>query len=131
MPAEYAGPTVVVVGPPDLVITSLVTALRAKGMRAERGRTSDPRALHAHLTHGPAGILLVDLDPHRATNLIAGAVHLGWTVLAVGGGASRSRVAAAVAAGAAGWLPKTTPLRDLVRAVQDLAAGQPVMDEER
>ena len=47
------------------------------------------------------------------------------------GSQDRPRIAAAVAAGALGWLAKTLPFNDIVGTVADAAAGRPVFDPGR
>lgn len=117
---------VLVLGPHDLLTTALVTALRANGFAAEQ------RDLGGDLPPLPrpdrgGGVVVVNLDLRESVGLVAEAVRAGWPALAVGRQADRERAAAAVAVGAAAYVPHTSPLEVLARAVLHVIAGRPVM----
>ena len=94
---------VVIHGLRDLLGTSLVTALGARGF--------DVTA--AEQASGPA-IALVDLDVPGSAHAVGRAARRGWTV--IGLASDDVAVAAAVAAGATGCFPKSAPLPKLTRA---------------
>jgi DNA-binding NarL/FixJ family response regulator len=107
------GPTVpvAVLGPPGLLLTSLVAALRCNGHQAEL------LARGSALGDARPGVLIVDLGPPSAVEAIPCAVAAGWTVIAVGARAGVDRAAAAVVGGAQAWASTDTPFADLVRLV--------------
>ena len=106
---------VVIHGLRDLLGTSLVTALNARGFDVTR---TDQAA-------GPA-IALVDLDVPGSARAVGRAASRGWTV--IGLASDDVAVAAAVAAGAAGCFPKSAPLPKLTDLLNAAAAGREVMD---
>jgi two-component system nitrate/nitrite response regulator NarL len=116
---------VLVVGPHDLVTTSVVIALQANGFAAEEreinGSCAFPRVDRAR------GVVVVNLDLPEGVGLVAKAVTSGWPTLVVGQQTDRERTAAAVAAGAAAYVPRSCPLDVLVRTVLHMSAGRPVM----
>ncbi|AXI79517.1 response regulator transcription factor [Peterkaempfera bronchialis] len=127
--------TVLVIDDHRLVGTSLVLALRGHALDA---RSATGRTLAALLDEAaalPPGLVLLDLDLGRGDDgteldgveLVAPLCAAGWTVLVVTGTSDRSRVAAAVCRGAVGWVAKSAPFEDLVRAAVDAAAGFPVL----
>ena len=106
---------VVIHGLRDLLGTSLVTALGARGF--------DVTA--AEQTSGPA-IALVDLDVPGSAHAVGRAARRGWTV--IGLASDDVAVAAAVAAGATGCFPKSAPLPKLTDLMHAAAEGREVMD---
>jgi DNA-binding NarL/FixJ family response regulator len=106
---------VVIHGLRDLLGTSLITALNARGFDVTR----------AEQTAGPA-IALVDLDVPGSSRAVGRAASRGWTV--IGLASDDVAVAAAVAAGAAGCFPKSAPLPKLTDLLHAAAAGREVMD---
>ena len=106
---------VVIHGLRDLLGTSLVTALNARGFDVTP----------AEQTAGPA-IALVDLDVPGSARAVGRAASRGWTV--IGLASDDVAVAAAVAAGAVGCFPKSAPLPKLTDLMDAAAAGREVMD---
>lgn len=106
---------VVIHGLRDLLGTSLITALNARGFDVSR----------AEQTAGPA-IALVDLDVPGSSRAVGRAASRGWTV--IGLASDDVAIAAAVAAGAAGCFPKSAPLPKLTDLLHAAAAGREVMD---
>ncbi|MCU1663924.1 MAG: DNA-binding response regulator [Pseudonocardia sp.] len=117
---------VLVVGPHDMVTTSVVIALKANGFAAEKRDLNGPRPGFPRPDRG-GGIVVVNLDLPESVGLIAQAVRAGWQTLAVGRQNDRERAAAAVAAGAAAYVPRSAPVDVLVRAVLSIVSGRPVM----
>jgi DNA-binding NarL/FixJ family response regulator len=119
---------VLVIGPNDLVTTSVGTALAARGFAVDR------RPGEATLPAPPpaGGVALVDLDDPDGPERVARAGRAGWSVLVVGHPSDPVRTAAAVAAGAEAQVSRRAPLDALVAKVGDLLAGRPGMfDDER
>ncbi len=119
---------VLVIGPSDLVTTSVGTALAARGFAVDRqlGEATLPAAPPV------GGVALVNLDVPDATERVSHAVRAGWSVLVLARPSDPERTAAAVAAGAAGQVSRRAPLDALVDKVGDLIAGRPGMsDDER
>jgi DNA-binding NarL/FixJ family response regulator len=115
---------VLVVGPDDLLTTSIVVGLRAAGFQtAERNAHREPRARPA--------VVVVTLETADCARVIADAVRAGLPTIVVGP-SDTARAAEAVAAGASAYVPRSAPLEQLVAAVRHLATGGPGMpDEER
>ncbi|HSN07358.1 MAG TPA: response regulator transcription factor [Candidatus Angelobacter sp.] len=117
----------------ELLAEMLCTALVAEGVAA---RTVPPTAtadvLRAVESDAPA-VVLLDLDLGEAvgdgTALIGPIASAGSSVLLVTGSTDRLRIAAAVAAGAVGYVLKSGPFDELLAAVRDVLAGVPVLTE--
>lgn len=110
-------------GPPDLLMTSVEVGLSAAGIETRRldSRTDRPgSAMFAR----PGLVVLVDvgeLDPGAVIDL---AQRHDATVLALAPDSATERAAAAVAAGAQSWIRTSTPLGGVVQAVREAAAGR-------
>ena len=121
---------VLVVDDHELVAASLVAALRAEGLDAQRCASCHTGAVLATARTCEPGTVLLDLDLGDAgngTDLVAPLRALGWSVLILTGMTHRARLGAAIAAGADGWASKTLELDALIAKVHALAAGLPVM----
>jgi two-component system nitrate/nitrite response regulator NarL len=117
---------VLVVGPHDLVTTSVVIALKVNGFAAEKREINGGHPWFPRPDRG-GGVVVVNLDLPESIGLVAAAVRAGWPTLVVGRRADRERAAAAVAAGAAAYVPRSSPVDVLVRAVLHVISGRPVM----
>jgi DNA-binding NarL/FixJ family response regulator len=128
-------PTVLVIDDHELVSTSLVLVLRERGMDAH----AVPIRSASEILHGASdfsvGLALLDLDlglsfekeTINGLELVLPLSEDGWRILVVTASSEPSRIAAAIAAGCVGWVPKTAPLPDLLRTIEAAVAGQPVM----
>ncbi len=126
MPADAV--PVLVIGPNDLVTTSVRTALAARGFVVywQPGEAVLPAAPPV------GGVALVNLDVPDDTERVSHATRAGWSVLVVGSPSDPERTAAAVAAGAAAQVSRRAPLDTLVDKVSELLAGRSGMsDDER
>lgn len=119
---------VVVIGPADLATTAIVTALRSYGIDVER--SVEPANFD---TAENPGVAVIDAAaPEDAVRRVADVLGAGWTLLVLGDDGRSPRVAAAVAAGAAGWLSTQVPIKKLACVVRDLQVGRPIIsDDER
>jgi DNA-binding NarL/FixJ family response regulator len=130
---------VLVVDDHELVGTSLVLGLRSEGLAAQRCHLVSGPAVLAAATELPAGLVLLDLDLRRdpagrrvdGLELVEPLVEAGWRVLILSGTSDHSRVGAALAAGAAGWVSKSAPFPRLLRAARELLAGREIMPAAR
>jgi DNA-binding NarL/FixJ family response regulator len=118
---------VLVVGPPDLVTTSVAPALRAHGFAATGHRADDP----VPLAPGAGSVAVVNLDVPDGPAVVAAAAQGGWRPIAVFRPSEPQRAAAAVAAGAVALVPRTGPLPDLVDALAAVAQGGGMPADER
>lgn len=137
------GATVLVIDDHELVRTSLVVALRAQGARAQPCRAQTIPEILEVAAGFPAGLVILDLDlgldQHgtriEGADAVGGLRSMGWRVLVVSGSdlRRRARIAAAIAAGAIGQVPKSAPFATLVEALMRAEAGDLVMtaDERR
>ncbi|QYN34494.1 response regulator transcription factor [Pseudonocardia sp. DSM 110487] len=128
------GYPVLIIDDHELFSTSLTMALRSKGFDAGVLPVAYvPGFLGGNA--GPTGLVVLDLDlghdssGHRVdgADLVEGLRARGWKVLVVTGSLDDSRVAAAIAAGAIGSVPKSRPFEALLQTVAAAAEGQPVM----
>lgn len=133
-----AGPVLIVDDHP-LVAVALTSALRDRGIPTERIDPLDRTGVAAALQRGRSGLVVLDLDLGQDADgtVLDGIAFVpviraaGWTVLVLTGSTDRARIAAAVAAGALGWLAKNLPFDDVVATVADAAAGRTVFDPGR
>jgi DNA-binding NarL/FixJ family response regulator len=128
---------VVIVDDHDLISEALATALRERALPARRLPVRSEAYVRRALSARPTGLVLLDLDlgrddegrPVDGLNMIAELRAAGWRVIILSGTRSRARVAAAIAAGALGYVPKSAPLTELVRAVVEAVDGRQIMTE--
>ncbi len=127
--------SVVVVDDHELVSAAMVLALREAGLDAGRCPVIDIASVLAEVDARRPRLVLLDLDlgrdaygrPVDGVELIGALRARGRAVLIVSGSSDRRRVAAAIAAGADGWVSKSAPLPTLIGAATDAAAGRAVM----
>jgi len=126
---------ILVVDDHELFSTSLAMALCRHGFESERAAfTSAKDVLEAAARTDP-GLVVLDLHlgtdtrghPIIGTDLVRALRATGWAVLVVSGSADRPGIAAAIAAGAIGSVPKSASFQTLLDAVLDAIAGRPVM----
>jgi len=124
---------VLVIDDHAIVATSLVLALRAQGIPAKRCPVTSEDAIIAEAQAGEErGLVLLDMDlglDVDGADLVMPLKALGWQVLVVTGSSSRNRIAAAVVAGAIGWVSKAAPFEQLVQAAVAAAAGRSTLSE--
>lgn len=73
----------------------------------------------------------MDIDAHNPAGVVRDAIVAGLTVLAIGSDTNRERGAAAISAGAVGWIRKTSSLDALAATVKAAAAGRIRMSDEQ
>jgi two-component system nitrate/nitrite response regulator NarL len=120
----HTGVRVLVVGPHDLVTTSMIAALQTHGFSVQEwsGEAALPTAPRS------CGLAIINL-PVRA-GVVTAAVRSGWQVVVVFGHGDTWEAAAAVADGAAATIPRSAPVDELLEAVARLAAGGSGMTPE-
>jgi DNA-binding NarL/FixJ family response regulator len=131
-------PTVLIVDDHDLVGTSLAYSLSAEGLDARRVAAVDVGGVLAEAATSPVGIALLDLDLGRdrsgrrfdGVDLVAPLTEHGWRCIVVSSTADRTRIGAALAAGALAAVPKQAPFPLLLGKVRGALAGLPVMSPE-
>ena len=120
---------VVVVDDHTLVADTVVLALRERGIAATAG-TPTAFIARADADAPPGGLVLLDLDlgaGRDGAELVPRLLLAGWRVLLLTASRNQTRLAVAVAAGALGWVCKSSPFDDLVQAVVRAAAGRPLL----
>jgi DNA-binding NarL/FixJ family response regulator len=130
-------PVVLVVDDHALVSTTLVIALNGRGLAAHRCEDGAPEAVQRTAAALEPGVALVDMDlgSGPAGEILSGVdlvpllLEMGWRVVMLTGNAPESDVAAAITAGAVGWLHKLAPFEELLEAVLDVVAGRQVLGE--
>ncbi len=127
---------VVVIDDHELFSTALTMALRGQGLDAD----TVPVADLAELLNRPpaaAGVVVLDLDLGRdeqgiyrhGADLVGRLRERNWSVLVVSGSVDQPGVAAAIAGGAIGSVPKSSSFEVLLRTIITAALGEPVMSE--
>jgi DNA-binding NarL/FixJ family response regulator len=137
-PSSSPSPTVLIVDDHDLVGTSLAFSLCAEGLRARRAAAVDVVGVLTEAAEVPTGIALLDLDLGRdrsgrrfdGVDLVAPLTERGWRCIVLSSTADRTRVGAALAAGALAAVPKQAPLPLLLGKVRAALAGLPVMSPD-
>jgi DNA-binding NarL/FixJ family response regulator len=138
-PSELGRYSVLVVDDHELFSTSLVVALRSYGVNAEQVGTVSMQAILAAANGHPVGLVVLDLNlgrdasghwlnGHDVLEGLRGA--RGWKVLIVSGSSHEHQIAAAIAAGAIGFVSKSASFDALLHTVFSAAAGTAVLSEE-
>ena len=116
-----------------LLAQSVGLALRAEGLEVVRGDLTGETELLDSLRVDASTLVLLDLDLGEplvdGVRLIPALRSAGGRVLVVTGTTDRLRIAAAVEAGAIGYVGKERPIDALLETVRDAAAGRRVIDE--
>ena len=130
--------TILVVAGHELVGSALALALRSRGFAADRVAVED---LAERLTAPalPGGLVLLDLgagDGLDSARLVPACRRAGWRVLLLadpeGDARQETGVAAAVTAGAVGWVAKDAAFDVLVYRAVRAVQGRPLLaDEDR
>ncbi|NMH99732.1 response regulator transcription factor [Pseudonocardia acidicola] len=130
MTAEHPG--ILIVDDHGLVGAALAMALVTRGVSASAvspgellGRIDEPAP--------PGGLVLLDLDlggDRDGADLVPRLRRAGWRVLMVTGSTDHSRIAAAVTAGALGWVSKSAPFDDLVETAVRAAEGRTLLSAQ-
>jgi two-component system nitrate/nitrite response regulator NarL len=125
-----AKPTVVVVDDHSLVADTVALALGERGITVS---AVDPASFVQRLDRPapPAGLVLLDLDlgpGGDGAELVPRLCQAGWRVLLFTAARGETRLATAVAAGAVGWVLKSSPFDVLVETVVRAASGQPLLN---
>ncbi|HEY2203296.1 MAG TPA: LuxR C-terminal-related transcriptional regulator [Pseudonocardia sp.] len=122
----------------DLFSASITFALRSEGLDAHRVPAGDSNWIMQRARQLQPGLALLDLQPGRdregrptgGEELVEPLRGSGWTVLIVGGGDDDIRLAAAIAAGAIGCVPKSSSFPALMRAALAAANGESIMSDD-
>jgi DNA-binding NarL/FixJ family response regulator len=116
----------------ELLAFSLACALQARGFDAAPVSVTDPSALVAAVLEAAPDVVLLDLDLGGAVGCGASLVRpftaAGIRVLVVSGTTERLEVAAALEAGAVGYVSKSEPFEVLLDSAARAASGEPVFD---
>ena len=131
-------PAVLIVDDHDLVGTTLAYSLRAEGLNARRAAALDTAGVLAEAAGQPVGLALLDLDLGRdragrrvdGVDLIGPLTARGWCCVVLSSTSDRSRVGAALDAGAVAAIPKHAPFPLLLGKVRAALAGLPIMAPE-
>lgn len=131
------GYPVLIIDDHELFSTSLTMALRSEGFDAQALTVACVQDFLRQPAVTPTGLVVLDLDLGRdaegryvnGVDLVEGLLARGWKVLVVSGSVDRPGVAAAIAAGAIGSVPKSRSFDILLDTVMTAASGEPVMSE--
>lgn len=128
---------ILVIDDHELFSTSLTMALRSERFDARTLTVADVQDFLDEDERAATGLVVLDVDLGRdaegrwvnGADLVEGLRARGWKVLVVSGSADRPGVAAAIAAGAIGSVPKSRSFDVLLGTVIAAASGEPVMTE--
>lgn len=131
------GYPVLVIDDHELFSTSLTMALRSEGFDAKTLTVACVRDFLSRPSADAAGLVVLDLDLGQdadgryvnGADLVVGLRERGWKVLVVSGSVDRPGVAAAIAGGAIGSVPKSRSFDVLLETVMTATRGEPVMTE--
>ncbi len=131
------GYPVLVIDDHELFSAALTVALRNEGFDARPLTVAGVQDSLSRAS-GPTGLVVLDIDLGRdahgrrinGVDLVAGLRARGWKVLVVSGSVDLPGVAAAIAAGAIGSVPKARSFDELVAAVGAAARGEPLMTRD-
>jgi DNA-binding NarL/FixJ family response regulator len=137
-PSAPAEPTVLIVDDHDLVGTTLAYSLRAEGLQAWRATAVDVIGVLEEAAGRTVGLALLDLDLGRdrsgrrvdGVDLVGPLTARGWRCIVLSSTVDRTRVGAALDAGALAAVPKQAPFPLLLGKVRAALAGLPVMSPE-
>ncbi|MDT7561412.1 MAG: hypothetical protein QOG76_36 [Pseudonocardiales bacterium] len=132
-----AGYPVLVIDDHELFSTSLTMALRGLDFDAHQIPVARIPAFLSGMAGGSTGLVVLDLDLGRdadgnwvhGSDLVKDLRGLGWKVLIVSGSVDQPGVAAAIAAGAIGSVPKSSTFDRLTSSVMIAAENKPLMTE--
>ncbi|MDT7558206.1 MAG: two-component system, NarL family, response regulator LiaR [Pseudonocardiales bacterium] len=135
--AVPVGYPILVIDDHELFSTTLRMALRAQGFDAHQLPITSIDHLRDRVAQFRPGLAVLDLDLGQdqdgrwmnGAELVEALCARGWQVLVVSGSVDTPGVAAAIAAGAVGSVPKSTSFDGLLDVVLAAAAGEPVMTE--
>lgn len=126
-------PSVLIVEDHELLAETLQVALVAEGISAELVDPTTSEDILAAVAGVQPTLVLLDLDlgpvAGDGTDLIEPMLASGSAVLIVTGTTDRTRVAAAIQAGAIGYLVKSVPFEQLLAVVRDALAGRAVLSD--
>jgi len=136
MPERRTHPVLIADGH-RLFRTTLLAALRAKGLDAHQVPLADRDALLASATQFDTAVVLLELSltvgpgdrTGRGVDLVPALHRLGHHPIVIRGSHDEAEMAAAVAGGAIGSVTRSTPFEGLLQVVLRAAAGEPVMAE--
>ena len=129
--------SILIVDDHDLIGTSLAVALTAEGFQARRAAAVDRAGVLREADSLPTGLALLDLDLGRdrrgrrrdGVDLVVPLTEQGWCCVVLSA-ADRSRVGAALAAGAVAAVPKRAPWPVLLANVRAALDGRVVMNPD-
>jgi DNA-binding NarL/FixJ family response regulator len=131
------GYPILIIDDHELFSTSLAIALGSEGFDARTLKVADVEGFLDRPAITPTGLVVLDLDLGRdadgrhvnGVDLTEALRARGWMVLVVSGNDGGPGIAAAIAAGAIGYIPKSLSLDVLLQTVVTAAEGAPVMTD--
>jgi len=135
--SDLVGYSVLIIDDHELFSTSLRMALRGHGLDAHQVPVKGVEDILARASQLAPGLVVLDLDLGKddggrwvnGVELVGALCRTGWKVLVVSGSVDQPGVAAAIAAGAIGSVPKSSSFELLLETVLAAASGRSVMAE--
>ncbi|HTF55217.1 MAG TPA: response regulator transcription factor [Pseudonocardia sp.] len=132
-----AGFSVLIIDDHELFSTSLRMALRGHGLDAHQVSVTGVNDVLERASELTSGLVVLDLDLGtdaegrwvNGVDLVGALKRSGWKVLVVSGSIDKAAVAAAIAAGAIGSVPKSSSFESLLKTVVAAVSGESVMGE--
>jgi len=134
---DLCGYPILIIDDHELFSTSLRMALRGHGFDAHQLPITNIAALRALVSQYEPGMAVLDLDLGQdaegrwmnGVDLVEALCGKGWQVLVVSGSVDTPGVAAAIASGAVGSVPKSSSFHGLLDVVLAVAAGERLMTD--
>jgi len=135
--AGISGFPVLIIDDHELFSTSLRMALRGHGLDAYQVSVTGVNDVLERASQLASGLVVLDLDLGtdadgrwvNGVDLVGALKRSGWKVLVVSGSIDKAAVAAAIAAGAIGTVPKSSSFEALLETVVAAVSGESVMAE--
>jgi DNA-binding NarL/FixJ family response regulator len=132
---EEAADPILIVEDHELLAASLALALRMEGLRVETIAGPSPAAVVDTARRLAPVLVLLDLELGPALGsgraLIGPLTTAGGRVVMMTGIIDRARLGACIEAGAVGVVSKTAPFGDLVDAIHQAVAGEPLLTDHQ
>lgn len=127
--ADLAARSILIVEDHALLAHTLLLGLAGRGLTARAARPGGAEAVIEQATYLRPVLVLLDLDLGGVDglDLLPALRALGARVLVVTAERDESRLAAAIALGAYGWVSKTEPFERLLEAVEMILEGRPLL----
>jgi DNA-binding NarL/FixJ family response regulator len=135
--SDLTGCSVVIVDDHELFSTALMISLRERGIQARNIGVAHLAEFSAQQCSVEHGLVVLDLylgkepsgEPILGSSWVRKLRNNGWNALMVSGSDDQAGIAAAIAEGAIGTVPKSSSFERLLHTILAAAQGEPVLTE--